>query len=89
MSLIYILKLLAVIAVPVISYFAGKNIPFFKRKPIYHSQAIGLISVLVGCLLFWREKNCVSFSTGWIIFGICWVSFVWAVSFIVSTRVQK
>jgi len=51
-SLIIILKTAAVVSTPLIVYFIGRNVAFFKKKPIYLSQLIVVMFVIVGYLMF-------------------------------------
>ena len=51
-SLTIILKTAVLAATPIIVYFIGRNVAFFKKKPIYLSQLIAVMFVIVGYLMF-------------------------------------
>jgi|GEM_PF-5852545 len=48
----YLIKGISIILTPIIAYFLGRNIPFFQKNPLYLSQLILIIFVIVGYLLF-------------------------------------
>jgi len=47
-----IVKMLAAGAVPLAMYFSFRRVPFFKKKPLYFSQAIAVTTTLAAYFIY-------------------------------------